>query len=63
MSGTQTNADHSYKLRFTPSEWRCLVEDPSFLKDPGNSYRPRRLMGVPVQIIPSHNAQYVTLFG
>ena len=63
MSGKQAKAAHDYKLRFTPAEWRMQVEDPSFLTDPGNSYQPRRLMGVPVQIIPSHQARYVTFFG
>ena len=41
-------------LRFTPAEWRVLLEDPSFLTDPDNSYRPRRLMGLPVEIVPDH---------
>ncbi len=41
-------------LRFTPAEWRALLEDPTFLTDPDNSYLPRRLMGLPVQIVPDH---------
>ena len=42
-------------LKFTPAEWRVLLEDRSFLKDPDNSYaRPRRLMGLPVVIVPDH---------
>jgi hypothetical protein len=42
-------------LRFTPAEWRVLLEDRSFLKDPDNSYaEPRRLMGLPVVIVPDH---------
>lgn len=42
-------------LRFTPAEWRHLIEDPSFLKDADNSYAvPRRLIGLPVEIVPDH---------
>jgi hypothetical protein len=43
-------------LRFTPAEWRHVLEDPSFLADRDNSYRaPRRLMGLPVEIVPDHS--------
>ena len=43
-------------LTFTPAEWRWLLEDPGFLDDEDNSYRvPRRLMGLPVQIVPDHS--------
>ena len=42
-------------LMFTPAEWRHILKDPGFLEDEDNSYRvPRRLMGLPVQIIPDH---------
>jgi hypothetical protein len=42
-------------LRFTPAEWRVLLEDRSFLEEPDNSYGPeRRLMGLPVKIVPDH---------
>ncbi len=42
-------------LKFTPAEWRVLLEDRSFLEEPDNSYAPmRRLMGVPVVIVPDH---------
>jgi hypothetical protein len=41
-----------YAFRLTPAEWRAVIEDETFLKDPANSYRPRRLMGVPVEIVP-----------
>ncbi len=41
-------------LRFTPAEWRVLIEDADFLRDSDNSYLPRRLMGLPVEIIPDH---------
>ncbi len=41
-------------LRFTPAEWRSLLQDGDFLRDPDNSYRPRRLMGLPVEIVPDH---------
>jgi hypothetical protein len=48
-------ADGSGVLHFTPSEWRDLLEDGDFLRDPDNSYRvPRRLMGVAVEIVPDH---------
>lgn len=46
----------SYKFRFTPAEWRQVIDDIRFLLDADNSYRvPRRLMGVPVEIIPDHH--------
>jgi hypothetical protein len=41
-------------LRFTPAEWRRLLEDAAFLRDRDNSYAPRRLMGLPVEIVPVH---------
>ena len=45
-----------FALKFTPAEWRHVLEDPSFLADRDNSYRaPRKLMGVPVEIIPDHS--------
>jgi hypothetical protein len=43
-----------YTLQFTPAEWRQVIDDARFLLDSGNSYRPRRLMGIPVEIIPDH---------
>lgn len=43
-----------YVFRLTPAEWRQLLADENFLRDPDNSFNPRRLMGVPVQIIPDH---------
>ena len=43
-----------YRLQFTPAEWRQVIDDARFLLDSGNSYRPRRLMGIPVEIIPDH---------
>jgi hypothetical protein len=43
-----------YTLHFTPAEWRQVIDDVRFLLDAGNSYRPRRLMGIPVEIIPDH---------
>lgn len=45
-------------LHFTPAEWRTLLEDTSFLRDPDNSYRPRRLMGLPVAIVPDHHTEF-----
>lgn len=42
-------------LHFTPSEWRAILEDRSFLDDGDNDYRaPRRLLGVEVRIVPDH---------
>ena len=43
-----------YAFRLTPAEWRSVLADETFLKDPGNSFHPRRLMGVPVEIVPDH---------
>jgi hypothetical protein len=44
-----------YTFRFTPAEWRHLLEDRTFLTAPDNSWLPpRRLMGLPVQIVPDH---------
>ncbi|MEO6340878.1 MAG: hypothetical protein ABIO39_12610 [Caulobacteraceae bacterium] len=49
-------SESQFALRFTPAEWRHVLEDPSFLADRDNSYRaPRRLMGVPVEIVPDHS--------
>jgi hypothetical protein len=46
--------NHRSVLRFTPAEWRQLLEDKAFLHEAGNSYWPRRFMDVPVEIIPDH---------
>ena len=43
-------------LRFTPAEWRSVLKDPDFLNHADNNYRPRRLMGLPVQIVPDHRS-------
>ena len=43
-----------FRLHFTPAEWRSLINDADFLKQPDNSYSPRRLMGLPVEIIADH---------
>ena len=51
LQGSQIGAP----LRFAPSEWRLLLEDPAFLKDLDNSYHcPRLLMGLAVEIVPDH---------
>ena len=43
-------------LHFTPAEWCKLLEDAGFLDEPDNDYStPRRLMGVPVEIVPDHH--------
>ncbi len=49
-----SHGDRRFVLRFTPAEWRHLLEDESFLRDAGNSFLPRRLMDIPVQIVPDH---------
>jgi hypothetical protein len=58
MAPTPRSADdlpRSYTFRFTPAEWRHLLEDRTFLTAPDNSWLPpRRLMGLPVQIVPDH---------
>jgi hypothetical protein len=60
---TQPTEDHdadqgshrTFTLRFTPAEWRTVLEDASFLAESDNSYRsPRKLMGVAVEIVPDH---------
>ena len=51
---TGTPPNRKAPLRFTPAEWRHLLEDASFLRDCDNSYAPRRLMGLPVEIVPDH---------
>jgi hypothetical protein len=43
-----------FVLRLTPAEWRSVLRDGSFLKDPDNCCSPRRLMSVPVEIVPDH---------
>ncbi len=43
-----------YAFKLTPAEWRAVIEDETFLRDPDNSFQPRRLMGVPVEIVPDH---------
>ncbi|HEX5380388.1 MAG TPA: hypothetical protein VFW47_17550 [Phenylobacterium sp.] len=57
MTITEPNDDRGPfgTLKFTPAEWRVLLEDRSFLDEDDNSYaEPRMLMGVPVQIVPDH---------
>lgn len=40
-------------LKFTPPEWRAVLEQRSFLDRPDNRFQhPRRLFGTPVVIIP-----------
>lgn len=49
------SAQGDTSLHFTPAEWRMLLEDRAFLKDGDNRFAPpRRLMGVPVEIVPDH---------
>ena len=53
-STTTSERKTVYAFRLTPAEWRQVLADGSFLRDPDNSIRPRRLMGVPVEIVPDH---------
>jgi hypothetical protein len=52
-----------YAFRLTPAEWRQVLADGSFLRDPDNSIRPRRLMGVPVEIVPDHRVDSIRAIG
>jgi hypothetical protein len=46
-------------LVFTPAEWRVLLNDPDFLKDPDNRWGvTRQLMGLPVRIVPDHRTEF-----
>ena len=59
MQTTKTTAQgvasrSAYAFRLTPAEWHRVLADQSFLRDPDNSISPRRLMGVPVEIVPDH---------
>jgi hypothetical protein len=50
--------ESQFRLRFTPAEWRHLLEDPAFLKQGDNSFSPpRRLMGLSVEIVPDHGGE------
>lgn len=44
--------DGGYAFHLTPSEWRAVIEDEGFLRRPDNDWLPRRLMGLPVEIVP-----------
>jgi hypothetical protein len=47
--------NRGFPLRFTPAEWRHLLEDGAFLAEEDNRYAPPRLlMGVKVEIVPDH---------
>jgi len=51
--------DHSSRggvvLHFTPAEWRAVLADRGFLASGDNRFEaPRRLMGLPVEIVPDH---------
>jgi hypothetical protein len=37
---------------------RVLLEAEGFARDPDNSYPPRRLMGLPVAIVPDHCTEF-----
>lgn len=51
-------------LTFTPAEWRLLLNDPDFLKDPDNRWgSSRRLMGLPVRIVPDHQTEFTLAAG
>ena len=52
---TNRSGDGVAALRFTPAEWRAVLEDRAFLANSDNRFElPRRLMGAPVQIVPDH---------
>ena len=52
---TDMQRDGEFVLHFTPAEWRAILEDRTFLGQTDNDYRaPRRLMGLPVAIVPDH---------
>ncbi len=43
-------------LRFTPSQWRAILESHGFLDRPDNCFQhPRRFLGAAVQIIPDES--------
>jgi hypothetical protein len=43
-------------LRFTPSQWRAILESHGFLDRPDNCFQhPRRFLGASVQIIPDES--------
>jgi len=43
-------------LRFTPSQWRAILESHGFLDRPDNRFQhPRRFLGALVQIIPDES--------
>ncbi len=43
-------------LRFTPPQWRAILESQGFLDRPDNRFEhPRRFLGARVQIIPDES--------
>jgi hypothetical protein len=53
---TDRRPDGVVALHFTPTEWRAILRDPNFLREPDNEYRvPRRIFGVEVRIVPDHS--------
>jgi hypothetical protein len=43
-------------IRFTPSQWRAILESHGFLDRPDNRFQhPRRFLGASVQIIPDES--------
>jgi hypothetical protein len=43
-------------VRFTPSQWRAILESHDFLERPDNCFQhPRRFQGARVQIIPDES--------
>ena len=53
-NGSHAEAQPSFKFRFTPAEWRMVLEDDDFFEQPDNSYFPRLWLGIPVEIVPAH---------
>jgi hypothetical protein len=50
---TEERPTRRFCFRFTPAEWRAIIDDEDFLRDGDNNYQPRKLMGVDVEIIAS----------
>jgi len=55
MTARNQRGRPAYGDILTPAEWRMRLEANGFLRDEDNSYRPRRLLGVAVEIVPDHS--------
>ena len=52
--GSHVSTQPSFRFRFTPAEWRMVLDDDDFFEQPDNSYFPRVWMGIAVEIVPAH---------